>query len=83
MRLIGNPDAYASSVNSPGENDWGWVANPTMHFRHSKRAAVSFCDGHAETMPLIDSAYGDEQYLLGHPCPNDIENREKYFDPRY
>ena len=71
---------YSASIEAPGGS---WIMNPTMHFRHNRRAAVSFCDGHAETMPLLDSAYGDEQYLLGHPCKNDDENREKYFDPRY
>ena len=71
---------YSASIEAPGGS---WLMNPTMHFRHNRRAATSFCDGHAETMPLIDSAYGDEQYLLGFPCENDDENREKYFDPRY
>ena len=71
---------YSAAIEAPGGS---WIMNPTMHFRHNRRAAVSFCDGHAETMPLLDSAYGDEQYLLGHPCKNDDENREKYFDPRY
>ncbi|MBE6362572.1 MAG: prepilin-type N-terminal cleavage/methylation domain-containing protein [Lentisphaerae bacterium] len=71
---------YSSAIEAPGGD---WVMNPTMHFRHNNRAAISFCDGHAVTMPLMDSAYGDEQYKLGHPCKNDNENREKYFDPRY
>jgi len=71
---------YSAAIEAPGGS---WMMNPTMHFRHNRRAAVSFCDGHAETMAIQDSAYGDEQYLLGHPCKNDDENREKYFDPRY
>ncbi len=71
---------YSASIEAPGGS---WLMNPTMHFRHNRRAAVSFCDGHAETMTLEDSAYGDEQYMLGYPCKNDDENREKYFDPRY
>ena len=71
---------YSASIEAPGGS---WTMNSTMHFRHNKRAAISFCDGHAETMPLLDSAYGDERYQLGHPCKNDDENRRKYFDPRY
>ena len=80
-QLVGH--GYSSGIEAPGEGDWGWIANPTMHFRHNKRAAVSFCDGHAESMTLVESAYGDERYNLGHPCRNDNEDREKYFDPRF
>lgn len=71
---------YSSAIEAPGGS---WLMNPTMHFRHSRRSATSFCDGHAELLPMLSSAYGDEQYLLGFPCENDDENREKYFDPRY
>ena len=71
---------YSSAIEAPGGS---WLMNPTMHFRHSRRSATSFCDGHAELLPMLSSAYGDEQYLLGFPCKNDDENREKYFDPRY
>ena len=71
---------YSASLEAPGGD---WLMNPTMHFRHGKRAAVSFCDGHGEMMPLLDSAYGDERYNLGYPCQNNNEDREKYFDPRY
>lgn len=71
---------YSASIEAPGGS---WVMNPTMHFRHNSRAAVSFCDGHTETMTLIESAYGDERYQLGFPCRNNDEDRNKYFDPRY
>ena len=77
---------YSSSIEAPGPGDdeWGgWIANPTMHFRHNKRAVISYCDGHVETSPLIESAYGDERYLLGHPCSNNNEKRHEFFDPRY
>lgn len=71
---------YSASIEAPGGD---WVMNPTMHFRHNKRAVISYCDGHVATSALIDSAYGDEKYLLGHPCSNTDEDRNKYFDPRY
>ena len=71
---------YSASIEAPGGN---WIMNPTMHFRHNKRAIISYCDGHVQSSSLIDSAYGDEQYLLGHPCANNDEEREKYFDPRF
>ncbi len=71
---------YSSALEAPGGS---WQMNPTMHFRHNRHSATSFCDGHAELLPMLSSAYGDEQYLLGFPCENDDENREKYFDPRY
>ena len=76
---------YSASIEAPGpgEGDWGWIANPTMHFRHNKRAVISYADGHVGSSPLIESAYGDEQYLLGHPCANTNEMRNKFFDPRY
>ena len=77
---------YSSSIEAPGPGDdeWGgWIANPTMHFRHNKRAVISYCDGHVGTSPLIESAYGDERYLLGHPCANNNEKRHEFFDPRY
>ena len=73
---------YSSSIEAPGES-WGWLANPTMHFRHNKRAVISYCDGHVGSSPLIESAHGDEKYLLGHPCANTLEMRNRYFDPRY
>ena len=71
---------YSASIEAPGGD---WMANPTMHFRHNGRAAVSFCDGHVSTMTLVESAYGDERYQLGHPCRNNDEDRNKYFDPGY
>ena len=71
---------YSASIEAPGGD---WIMNPTMHFRHNKRAVISYCDGHAATAPMLDSAYGDEQYQLGHPCANNDEMRRKYFDPRY
>ncbi|MBQ9753889.1 MAG: type II secretion system protein [Lentisphaeria bacterium] len=71
---------YSASIEAPGGE---WIMNPTMHFRHNKRAVISYCDGHAATAPMLDSAYGDEQYQLGHPCANNDEMRRKYFDPRY
>ena len=76
---------YSASIEAPGpgEGDWGWIANPTMHFRHNKRAVISYGDGHVGTSSLIESAYGDEQYLLGHPCANTNEKRNEFFDPRY
>ena len=76
---------YSASIEAPGPGDdeWGWIANPTMHFRHNKRAVISYCDGHVGSSPLIESAYGDEKYLLGHPCANNNEGRREFFDPRY
>lgn len=76
---------YSASIEAPGpgEGDWGWIANPTMHFRHNKRAVISYCDGHVGSSTLIESAYGDEKYLLGHPCANTNEMRREFFDPRY
>lgn len=76
---------YSSSIEAPGpgEGEWGWIANPTMHFRHNKRAVISYCDGQVGSSPLIESAYGDEKYLLGHPCANTNEMRKEFFDPRY
>ena len=78
---------YSASIEAPGDGaddgGWGWIANPTMHFRHNRRAVISYCDGHVDTSALIESAYGDEQYLLGHPCENTNEGRNRYFDPRY
>lgn len=71
---------YSSGLEAPGGD---WLMNPTMHFRHNRRAAVSFCDGHAETTAMQDSAYGDERYQLGFPCRNNNEDRNQYFDPRY
>lgn len=71
---------YSASIEAPAGD---WLMNPTMHFRHNKRAVIVFCDGHADSKPLISSAYGDEQYLLGHPCTNDDDGRNRYFDPRY
>ena len=71
---------YSASIEAPGGD---WQMNPTMHFRHNKRAMISYCDGHVGSSTLIDSAYGDEKYLLGHPCSNNDEGREKYFDPRF
>ena len=71
---------YSASIEAPGGD---WIMNPTMHFRHNKRAIMSFCDGHVQSSSLIESAYGDEQYLLGHPCSNNDTGREKYFDPRF
>ena len=71
---------YSASIEAPGGD---WIMNPTMHFRHNKRAVISYCDGHAATAPMLDSAYGDEQYQLGHPCANNDEMRNRYFDPRY
>lgn len=71
---------YCSGIEAPGGS---WIMNPTMHFRHNKRAAISFCDGHVALKPMIDSAYGDEKYFLGHPCVNDDENRNEFFDPQY
>ena len=73
---------YSSGIEAPGESG-GWVSYPTMHFRHNKRAVISYCDGHAATAPMLDSAYGYEQYQLGHPCANNDEMRNRYFDPRY
>ncbi|MBR2872439.1 MAG: type II secretion system protein, partial [Lentisphaeria bacterium] len=73
---------YSASIEAPGD-EGGWLANPTMHFRHNKRAVISYCDGHVGSSPLIDSAYGDEKYLLGHPCANTNEMRREIFDPRY
>ena len=71
---------YSASIEAPGGD---WIMNPTMHFRHSKRAVISYCDGHVGTSALIESAYGDEQYLLGHPCANNDEMRREFFDPTY
>ena len=76
---------YSASIEAPGPGDdeWGWIANPSMHFRHNKRAVISYCDGHVGSSTLIESAYGDEKYLLGHPCANNNEGRREFFDPRY
>ena len=71
---------YSASIEAPGGT---WPMNPTMHFRHNERAAISFCDGHANTMPLLESAYGDERYQLGFPCANNDEQREIFFDPNF
>jgi prepilin-type processing-associated H-X9-DG protein len=71
---------YSASIEAPGGD---WIMNPTMHFRHNNYAAISFCDGHAENRTMLDSAYGDERYGLGHPCQNNDKDREKYFDPRF
>ena len=76
-----NRHGYSASIEVPGDIDW--LANPTMHFRHNKRAVISYCDGHVGTSPLIESAYGDEQHLLGHPCANNNEMRYEFFDPAY
>ena len=71
---------YSSSIEAPGGE---WMMYPTMHFRHNGRAAVSFCDGHAEMKKLISSYSNyDQLWQLGHPCANDDENRNRYFDPR-
>ena len=71
---------YSASIEAPGGE---WLMNPTMHFRHNKRAMIIYCDGHAGDSPLIDSAYGDEKYFLGYPCQNDDERRNEFFDPRF
>ena len=71
---------YSASIEAPGGD---WMMNPTMHFRHNNYAAISFCDGHAENRAMLDSAYGDERSKLGHPCQNNDDDREKYFDPRF
>ena len=80
-----NRHGYSASIEAPGDGggDYPWIANPTMHFRHNKRAVISYCDGHAGTSPLIESAYGDEQHLLGHPCANNNEMRYEFFHPAY
>ena len=75
-----NRHGYSSGIEAPGGD---WLMNPTMHFRHNKRAEISYCDGHVGTSPLIESAYGDEQHLLGHPCANNDEMRYEFFDPSY
>ena len=76
---------YSASIEAPGPGDdeWGWIANPTMHFRHNKRAVISYGDGHVGSSVLIESAYGDEKYQLGHPCANNNAGRREFFDPRY
>ncbi len=74
---------YSSCIEAPGEDSSGWVANPTMHFRHGKRAVISYCDGHTGMSPLLGSAYDYEQYQLGHPCDNTNEMRNEFFDPHY
>ena len=71
---------YSASIEAPAGD---WLMNPTMHFRHNKRAVISYCDGHVGSGTLIESAYGDEQYLLGHPCTNDDAGRNEFFDPRF
>ena len=73
---------YSSSIEAPGDST-GYVANPTMHFRHGKRAVISYCDGHTGMSPLLGSAYDYEQYQLGHPCANTNEMRNEFFDPHY
>ena len=71
---------YSASIEAPAGD---WLMNPTMHFRHNGRAVISYCDGHVSTGKLIESAYGDEQYQLGHPCSNDDAGRNEFFDPRF
>ncbi|MDD2478624.1 MAG: prepilin-type N-terminal cleavage/methylation domain-containing protein [Victivallaceae bacterium] len=67
----------SSSIAAPG----GWILSPTMHFRHQKRANISFADGHVTDLPLVSSAQGANAWQLGHPYPNNNTSRDKHYDP--
>lgn len=67
----------SSSIAAPG----GWMLFPTMHFRHQKRANISFADGHVTDLPLVSSAQGANAWQLGHPYPNNNTSRDKHYDP--
>jgi len=68
----------SSSIEAPGGS---WIAWPTMHFRHQKRANISFADGHVTDLPLVSSAQGANAWQLGHPYPNNNPSRDKHYDP--
>jgi prepilin-type N-terminal cleavage/methylation domain-containing protein/prepilin-type processing-associated H-X9-DG protein len=42
-----------SFCEAPYYERWDSPADPSTHFRHNGRANVSFCDGHARSMPLV------------------------------
>lgn len=82
----GKPDylieyAFAEAyhfVNGNPPQETAWVATPSIHFRHRKRANVVWCDGHvsAERMTIAGSG-AMEDLLIGWFGPND----NSLFDP--
>ena len=43
---------------------YGFLSTPSIHFRHSGRATVLFCDGHVESCSM-DSTNGEDQGAAG------------------
>ena len=71
---------YSSSVEPPDP----YMPLPTMHFRHNNLANSVLCDGHVESLPMIES--GDDRYkelFLGYPCTKDEDGRYERFHPQY
>jgi prepilin-type processing-associated H-X9-DG protein len=67
-----------SFCEAPYFDFWGTPADPSTHFRHTGRANVAFCDGHARSMTMAAThasgwcpygegvtAYTDEDYQKG------------------
>ena len=56
-----------SFVTEPVFEAWGNVAStPTLHFRHSGKANVAWCDGHVSAEPMGFSRDGYDQHDLGY-----------------
>ena len=71
---------YSSSLEPPDT----WGPTPTMHFRHNNLANAVLCDGHVESLAMVESSsdnYKTKQ--LGFPCTNDTDGRYERFHPQY
>jgi prepilin-type processing-associated H-X9-DG protein len=69
IRDTDDPELITETVaTAPTSQDHGY---PSMHFRHSERANIVFCDGHVDGADPLSGTEDPYHPLLAHPCADD------------